>query len=594
MRFSHNTSVFVQQRSQWAFQGISKAAVNAALFFSCCCITLAQQAQQQTQQQTQAVRSPLLDAMKAENERTMRLLAKEQNPPYFLSYMISDVQAVTITSSFGKLQYEDSSHTRTLDVEVRVGSYDMDNKRQIRGASFEMGGFTRGQAIPLDDDPASVRAVLWAATDRQYKHAAERYLKVVTNRAVKVKEEDASADFSRETPSVYAEPVRVLNVDMQAWRARLNRLSALFASDPKLYDGEVFLRAEIVTKYYVTSEGAEIQTSEPYVRVFAQARTKADDGMSLPLYRSYFAFSPDSIASEASIRADIETMMDIAKRLRTASLIETYSGPAILSGEAAGVFFHEIFGHRIEGHRQKDVNSSQTFKNLVGEKILPEFIDVVFDPALKWLGGQMLAGSYKYDDEGVAAQRVVAVKSGIFREFLMSRSPIEKFPHSNGHGRKQANFAPVARQSNLVVQASKTVPLDTLRALMRRECQKQGKEFGLLFSEIQGGFTFTNRTIPNAFNVLPLVVYKVFADGRPDEMVRGVDLIGTPLTTFKNIVAAANDVGVFNGICGAESGGVPVSASSPSLFVSLIEAQKKAKSQAKLPILPSPVQGSSN
>jgi TldD protein len=581
--------------------------------------------------------SIVLNAMKTELRRSMDALKREPNPPYFIAYTITEVRSWTISSSFGQTQYNDSARTRTLDVEVRVGNYDLDSKRQIRGASFEMGGFQRGYAIPLDDDKSigndaddensensaaansaarAIRAVLWAATDKQYKAAAERYLKVVSNRAVKVKEEDGSGDFSHEAPALYREPIATMNVDTKAWKARLNRLSALFANDPKLYDGEVSFRGEVITKYIVTSEGTEIRTSEPFVRVFAQARTKADDGMTLPLYRSYFAFSPDEITPEASIRADVEDMMNILAKLRTAPLMETYSGPAMLSGEAAGVFFHEIFGHRIEGHRQKDVNSSQTFKNLIGEKVLPDFMDVVFDPTIRQLrtdgtrtndsrtndsradgsragaalqSTQSVAGHYKYDDEGVLGKRVVAVKNGVFREFLMSRSPVEKFPQSNGHGRKQPNFAPVARQSNLLVQASRTVSFDTLRAMLRRECKRQNKDYGLYFVEIQGGFTFTNRTVPNAFNVLPLVVYKIFTDGRPDELVRGVDLIGTPLTTFRTIEAAATDLGVFNGICGAESGGVPVSASSPSLFVSLIEAQKKAKSQAKLPLLPSPV-----
>jgi predicted Zn-dependent protease len=288
------------------------------------------------------------------------------------------------------------------------------------------------------------------------------------------------------------------------------------------------------------------------------------------------------------LEADVARLLDLCTRLRTAPLMETYTGPAILSGRSAGVFFHEIFGHRVEGHRQKDVNSSQTFKPFLNKKILPEFISVVFDPTLKELAGKDIVGAYKYDDEGMPGKRVVAVDSGMFRSFLTNRAPIENFPTSNGHGRRQAGLKTVSRQSNLIVQTSRTVPYDTLRSMLRKECTKQNKEFGLLFEDIQGGFTFTGRTVPNAFNVQPLVVYKIFADGRPDELVRGVDLIGTPLTTFNNIVEAADDIGIFNGVCGAESGGVPVSASSPSLLVSTIEVQKKQKSQAKPPLLSDP------
>jgi predicted Zn-dependent protease len=182
----------------------------------------------------------------------------------------------------------------------------------------------------------------------------------------------------------------------------------------------------------------------------------------------------------------------------------------------------------------------------------------------------------------------VTVENGVFKNFLMSRSPIEGFSNSNGHGRRQPGYTAVSRQSNLIVESKNTVSSSELRELLKKEVIKQNKEYGLYFEEVSGGFTFTSRTIPNAFNVTPLVVYKVFADGRPDELVRGVDLIGTPLMTFANIVAAADDMGIFNGICGAESGGVPVSACSPSLLVSTIEVQKKQKSQAKPPIMASP------
>ncbi|MFM8473216.1 MAG: metallopeptidase TldD-related protein, partial [Candidatus Kapaibacterium sp.] len=166
--------------------------------------------------------------------------------------------------------------------------------------------------------------------------------------------------------------------------------------------------------------------------------------------------------------------------------------------------------------------------------------------------------------------------------------PIEGFASSNGHGRRQAGYRVVSRQSNLMVEAHERIGADSLVRALRTECKKQTKEYGLLFEDISGGFTFTGRTVPNAFNVQPLVVYKIYADGRPDELVRGVDLIGTPLATFNNIIAAADDCGIFNGVCGAESGGVPVSASSPSLLVSTIEVQKKSKSQAKPPILSAP------
>ena len=71
--------------------------------------------------------------------------------------------------------------------------------------------------------------------------------------------------------------------------------------------------------------------------------------------------------------------------------------------------------------------------------------------------------------------------------------------------------------------------------------------------------------------------------------MRGVDLIGTPLTSFSKIVAAGDTTEVFNGFCGAESGYVPVAAVSPAILTTQIEVQKKAKSLERPPILPPPI-----
>jgi predicted Zn-dependent protease len=255
------------------------------------------------------------------------------------------------------------------------------------------------------------------------------------------------------------------------------------------------------------------------------------------------------------------------------------------------VFFHEIFGHRVEGHRQKDEDEGQTFTKRVGQAVLPPFLSVWDDPTLRQLAGHDLNGHYRWDDEGVPAERVSLVNRGILENFLMSRSPVAGFSKSNGHGRRQAGLAPVSRQGNLIVEAHQTVTYAKLREMLIAEVKKQGKPWGLVFDDISGGFTFTGRSEPNAFVVQPVTVWRVYADGRPDELVRGVDMIGTPLTTFARIAAAADDRDVFNGVCGAESGWVPVSASAPSLLVTEVEVQRREKGNDRPPVLPAPQGG---
>jgi predicted Zn-dependent protease len=190
----------------------------------------------------------------------------------------------------------------------------------------------------------------------------------------------------------------------------------------------------------------------------------------------------------------------------------------------------------------------------------------------------------------VVAQRAPLVVGGILKGFLLSRSPTRGFRNSNGHGRRQEGRAVVSRQGNLVVEPKVAVPVEDLRRRLRDVAKRQGKPYGLLFRDISGGFTNTARGGPQAFKVLPILVYRVWVDGRPDELVRGADLVGTPLSALSRIIAASDDYQTFNGYCGAESGFVPVSATSPSLLVEQIEIERRDKGNDKPPILAAPPQ----
>lgn len=530
-----------------------------------------------------------LEQLEKELNTNFQELKKKDNPPYFMSYSLTETKVVKIYSSFGSIISDETNHSNTLDVSLRVGDYKLDNSHIIRGNAFEFGGGSFSPQVPLDFNANALKQAAWLATDKSYKAATERYEKVQTNKAVKIEEEDQSNDFSKEKAVVDIQALLAFpKYDKEQLINKLNQISSEFNNYDWIYSAMSFITIELKHKYFVSTEGTKLRWSEPYIRIMINIQTKSEDGMSLPVYKDYFVYDINNLPSNYIIKEDVKQMILILDQLRKAPLMSTYSGPAILSGEASGVFFHEIFGHRVEGHREKDPNSSQTFKQSIGKEILPTFINVVFDPTRRERDGRELSGNYPYDDEGVKSQKVVAVEKGIFKGFLMSRIPIDDFPKSNGHGRRQEGYNPVSRQSNLIVESDKTVSEKELRKQLIKLAKEQDREFGLFFKTVQGGFTFTSRTIPNAFNVLPLVVYKIFVDGRPDELVRGVDLIGTPLTTFENIVAASNEIGIFNGVCGAESGGVPVSASSPSLLVRKIEVQKKQKSQSKLPILNAP------
>ncbi len=529
----------------------------------------------------------LLSILKNELQReTEQLKANGESVPYFISYRVDDLLEASATASFGSLQLK-TQGTRNISFTpmVRIGSYQMDSYRS--GNAFHI-----FLPLPLEDiEGDATRMVLWRGTHLMWNTNIQNWTQVKSKAQISIANEDKSDDFSKENPVKYVEKElseKQLRFDTARWEQRIKEYTAIFKEYPEIRTGEARFKFENLRKYFISSEGSEIAQNLRYARLIIQAEVVADDGMKLPLYLSYFAYTPEGITDHKTILKETRELAKKLVKLRTAPSADSYSGPAILSPEASGVFFHEIFGHRIEGQRLKNENDGQTFKKKIGELVLPADVSVIMDPTISSFKGQELNGSYLYDDEGVKAQKVDVVTNGVLKGFLMSRTPVDGFPVSNGHGRAAPGATPVTRQSNLIVSTSAPKTSEELRTLLKEEAKKQGKEYGYYFVKVSGGVTQTGRFNPNAFNIIPLEVYRIYVDGRPDELVRGVNLIGTPLSMFSQISEVGDTPGIFTGICGAESGSVPVTAISPELFVRVIETQKAAKSNEKNPILARP------
>ncbi|MBN1755382.1 hypothetical protein JW877_04115 [bacterium] len=534
-----------------------------------------------------AEESLLLKAMGEELNRSFKELKElGEAPLYFMAYEVTEVTETRLLASMGALMDDAYNRKRYLDVDLRVGDFQLDNTHQIRGywADDRQGG----KDIAIQDDPSAIKAILWYETDLEFKQVQMAFTKVKANIAVKVEEEDNSPDFSPAPKNIHIEDLNEISWDRKPWIDRLKTYSLLFKEDPNIYYSSIGLTVKQENKFIVNSEGTRIQMGRDFIRLSLYGETKADDGMDLNIYKSFDVACFDELPDEESILSTIDTIIYQLNALRKAPVVEPFTGPAIMKSRAAGVFFHEIFGHRIEGHRLKQVSNGQTFKKKVGELVMPDFINIYDDPNQKYYNGISLNGHYLYDDEGVEAQRVDVVRNGVLINFLMCRTPVEGFNQSGGHGRRQYGNKIVSRQGNLFVESTRTIPYADLKAALIEELKSQQKEYGLVFEDISGGFTMTGRWTPQAFKVKPVIVYKVYADGRPDELVRGVDIVGTPLSSLTRIIAAADDYNVFNGYCGAESGYIPVSGIAPSMLVSQIEVEKSAKSEDKPPILNPP------
>ncbi|MBA4054133.1 MAG: hypothetical protein C0490_05425, partial [Marivirga sp.] len=536
----------------------------------------------------------LMTILESELNREFKELKKAPIPAYYIDYYVDDMEYATLNASFGSLIQSSTNKNRILATRVRVGDYEFDNTHPVSLRESNIMPPQGGMGpvmLPYENKPLAIQFGLWQATQNEYRQALEA-LKILRNSSAR--RDTASmrvSDFSKEEPSVFIDqPLKELSsyFDPKVWEEKIKKYSAPFLKNPDLIESDVNLRVSGERKYFISTEGTKIvqNFSSAYINISGSIR--ASDGDIVPMHLSYFAPLPSGFPSDDKIVKDVENMVELLTQLKNAPLAEPYSGPAILLAQTAGVFFHEIFGHRIEGHRLKNEFDGQTFKARLNEPVLPKTLNVYFDPTLSVIDGKPVNGFYRYDDEGIKSRRVNVVENGVLKNFLMSRTPLEKLTHSNGHGRAALGATPVSRQSNLVVETSKAISLAEMRKMLLKECRKQGKPYGYFFKEVVGGFTVTDRYNPNAFNIFPTVVYRIYADGRPDELVRGVDMIGTPLAMFAEIQAAANDHDTFIGFCGAESGSVPVSATAPSLFVRRIETQKKPRQHQETTLLARP------
>ena len=537
----------------------------------------------------QAPQAPvLLDAMTGELHRAFTSLGKQgddkQLPPYFLSYAVSDASFVSIRAQYGALVDSSANRVRVADVQVRLGDPKLDNTH-----GNHRGSAVNSMQLPLTDDREALSRSLWLATNTGYGTALDNYLRVKTEAQVRAKEEDTSPDFSQETPQTHlGKPAPPIVVDRATWEQRVRALSGVFREYPNVYQNVVVLTVQNETDYFASSEGSRVVEPHQQARLVVFAVTRADDGMDMFRAQTFEAETVEGLPAQPELEAAMRELGKSLEALRKAPLTEPFDGPVILSGRAAAVFFHEVLGHRLEGQRQRGDEEGQTFTKELDKEVLPTFLSVADDPTLTTFGKTWLSGTYEYDDEGQKAQRVALIQDGVLKTFLMSRLPIASFSASNGHGRASTGHVPTGRQGNLVVTSTKSVPEAELRKQLIEEAKKQGKPFGLYFEDISSGFAVTQRSSPQAFSVVPLVVWRVYVDGRPEELVRGVSIVGTPLAAMKKILATSDKSEVFNGECGAESGTVPVSAVAPAMLLSEMETQRQPQGTARPPILPIP------
>lgn len=533
-----------------------------------------------------------LDAMKAELARSMEKVRLDAyDAPYFISYQLKDMSSQGIRSRYGAIFDDRSVRDAKLAVDVRVGTHELDSSEGGEEMPFFLTGgptYMPQADAPHSIDPEALRNSLWLLTDEKYKSAVSNWLKRKAQAIYATDEEERGVSLSKEEPVRHVEEPMPFPFAKARWTKVAREISGIFRDYPEIFDSEVRITADKQVRIQVNSEGSELITEETLYAIHIQAVTRATDGQLLDNSRDFYAASEKELPAPEVIREETAKMIGELLALRLAPVIDPYTGPAILAPEATGVLFHETVGHRLEGERQHDDNEGRTFKGQVGNRVLPAFLSVIDDPTRRTFGNRTLNGFYRYDDEAVPGQKTQLIEKGVLRNYLLSRKTVKGFEKSNGHGRAQSNRRPVARMANLFVESSKQVPYAKLRKMLLDEAKRANKPYALIIRDITGGNTNTSTYGYQAFKGVPRMVYRVDVKTGKEELVRGVEIVGTPLTSINKIVATGDEFGVFNGFCGAESGYVPVSTVAPAALISELELQRTVKANERSTILPSP------
>ena len=168
--------------------------------------------------------SPLIKVLSEELDRNFTYLKQNgQPPPYFMGYEVSENDQDVIVASEGSIDQQSHGHARYLDVTIRVGSPAFDNYRVSQG---QRPRFTAATPIALADDPDSIRRTVWLATDRVYRAASQRLIRLQADEKLRSAALDSSDDFSKEEAQVYANDPAQIKFDAAAWAARRRARSA--------------------------------------------------------------------------------------------------------------------------------------------------------------------------------------------------------------------------------------------------------------------------------------------------------------------------------------------------------------------------------
>lgn len=528
-----------------------------------------------------------LKLMGKELMRNFKILKKEKPPIYYLSYTYWDYDEKDININLGGVEKESAKHGAFAEVQARAGSPALDNTHLIRDEQRTYDtDWERIYGVSADNK--YFQTMWWEATRRAAENAQADYDRAAASEKAASQARDQSADFAFPPVEKFCQTQEFPPVNMEQIKELLINASKLVLGEEVVLESSFNFSSEQGHWYFADSRGSRLKVPYAEMNMAYSLINKLKDGTILTRRKFYHVSDQTQLPSQEQLNQDVRVSLEELKALSQAPQADPTTVPAILKAPAAAVLMHEALGHRLESQRQKDEASGQTLAGKVGQQILPSFLSVVDDPTRVEFKGEPLRGHYIYDDEGVKAQPVTLVKNGVLKNFLTYSSPIKGFPSSNGHGRRQLGKRAEARMGVMLTTASETVPYEKLEQMLVEEIKRQNKPYGFIVDDLDGGYTLTGGTdVIQSLKLKVKRMWRIYPDGHK-ELVRGLELIGTPLNVLNKIIAAADDYALFNGSCGSNSGWVPQTNGAPSFLFSELEMQKVDKSDTKPPLLPSP------
>ncbi len=535
----------------------------------------------------------LIQAMVAEISRSMRSLRAPRHPkPYFISYLIRDSHSLNLSARYGALYQDKDERRRSCYAEVRVGSYGYDQtskggldetqEEQEQAELFE---------LPIENNIDSFRFSLWRLSDAKFREAVSKFHGKKSRDVSFLDQNRSFPSFQKpdgNPPKDFKVPrLNEYQIDIEYWRDYLKKSSAIFKKYPEIKNSYVEFNVEKTTKIFVSSEGVKRVWQEPVFSLhsyFWFHTRKLDQDYSVVNHVAELSELP----SLNDFTKEIKIRIEQYRSVENGEPMTSFAGPVLLSAKAAGLFLHEVVGHRLEGSRLLSESEGRTFKDKLHQKIMHEDLTIIDDPGVKLYRGKTLLAHYPFDDEGSPGKRALLVERGILKGFLTTRSPLKKQGHqSNGHARNQIDERPVSRMSNLIIESHSLLDWEGMKRKLIEEIKRQKAPFGMILLDVEGGETDTDAYNFQAFMGQITRAVKIYPSGK-EKYVKGVDFVGTPLSSLSHIIAVGKDSEVDNGFCGAESGTIPVSTVAPALLMSTLELQAKSPSRITQYAMPLP------